>query len=248
MPSSHTPSASVPAPPFFGLPFELVKFILEQCDDYRTLHTLRGTCKAFKNTIDNDPFFDKVLFRNRPLTNPTLTGADIAKIWSLEKDGEEEEIGDAINTLFLERGNPYIDVHPALSRAFWSKDACSSLNEISLTPELTIGDVPHVLKECATWPPVCSVGLGMEIGYSGHLRTRIGGSYSMGPPEPVLVEEVLSHILGWSQTLPNWNSVEEELSYPWRVAEAPKPRPLHLSWSLATIQKIRHKGLLYLYF
>ncbi|KAE8223441.1 hypothetical protein CF319_g3513 [Tilletia indica] len=144
------------APPFplLSLPWEIIRSIFVYCD-YGTLQALRRSCKSIKNAIDNDALFDRLLFRNRPFTNPVLTTAELKKIKRRAMNDEDSQKDSPLH----ERDLPtpvdrFIRAHPAFDRFAWSTDM--DWTEIYLHYLMPLGvEAAAVLSnECATSPPV----------------------------------------------------------------------------------------------
>ncbi|CAD6889938.1 unnamed protein product [Tilletia laevis] len=195
--STRTARPSLAEPSFLGLPYEIIRSIMVQCD-YFSLHALRRTCTAVKSMIDNDPVFDAPLFRNRLLTNPTLTSDDLIKLRGLEPIGDSDDP-------YLYEGNPYINIHPALAQLFWDVDVDSYEDVVvKLTSQLTIDEVPHVLNECATCPPDSALRLTMSIALyrnrESFLIHKVDSNIPKVKPtqakqQPILVGDVLTQLV-----------------------------------------------------
>ncbi|CAD6917013.1 unnamed protein product [Tilletia controversa] len=214
--TTFTPPTSLAATNLPDLPFELIWAILDQCDDYLALHALRRTCKTFRWYIDNNPSFDKFLFRHRPLTNPALTRADLRKIRSLAQTEEEEE--EYEDNPWLSEDNPYIKVHPILSRIGWHVDEHAMFiddDDVYIVGSgLKTRSVPHILDECATCPPVFDVPtsifeVDLELGYyAGYYEPNIFQhdlrrifTTDHDRLRPVLFRDVISRLIQKSKDL-----------------------------------------------
>ncbi|KAE8213375.1 hypothetical protein CF327_g3099 [Tilletia walkeri] len=143
---SSVPSTAVATSPvssFLTLPTELIKAILERCDD-STLLKLRQVCRTAKAMIDEDATLDQSPFRYRPSADLPLTEDEIDDIRRCERFWKEDE------ALF---GEPdfyhFISVNPALKRLHWSSE--DGWTEARLGSRLRAGDDPECAYNSVKW-------------------------------------------------------------------------------------------------
>ncbi|KAE8223446.1 hypothetical protein CF319_g3516 [Tilletia indica] len=176
--TTSTPSSSSTFP-LLKLPPELIKSVLERCDD-STLLKLRQACRRIKTMIDEDMTLDQFPFRYRPFANPPLTDEECEEIMYGERAHDPLFRGPV--------GRNTITVNPALQKLRWSAqdgwtearlgsrlrasddpESAYSFTEpwlevdnpgyqpSKLVSRFKIKDFPWVLDETATCPPVWSL-------------------------------------------------------------------------------------------
>ncbi|CAD6918667.1 unnamed protein product [Tilletia controversa] len=104
--------------PLLKFPIELVRSVLLRCD-YWTLRSLRETCTTVKHLIDQNGFFDNLLYLDRPLTSPVLTQADMVEIGALARARTEEAIKS--DPTFYDAVYEYIGIRPLVQDGlYWT--------------------------------------------------------------------------------------------------------------------------------
>ncbi|KAE8257428.1 hypothetical protein A4X13_0g2367 [Tilletia indica] len=151
-PTSSSPSSSVF--PFLTLPAELIKSVLEQCDN-STILKLRAVARKVKTIIDEDFNLDQFPFRYRPLINPPLTEVQFLDIVERKRaldivERKRIQTWETGKPLFKRPGfHNFITVNPALDRLHWS--AKDGWTEARLGSRLRDGDDLQSVQESFAW-------------------------------------------------------------------------------------------------
>ncbi|KAE8233196.1 hypothetical protein CF326_g1766 [Tilletia indica] len=151
-PTSSSPSSSVF--PFLTLPAELIKSVLEQCDN-STILKLRAVARKVKTIIDEDVNLDQFPFRYRPLINPPLTEAQFMAIVERKRaldivERKRIQTWEARKLPFKRPGfHNFVTVNPALDRLHWSEE--DGWTEARLGSRLRVGDDPYSAVESLGW-------------------------------------------------------------------------------------------------